>query len=158
MNFTINPETNRPVRIGGPTYNKLVLKYYIDDAGNILNQRKLTDDIFSYYNIKKFKPENEHRHSTNKYTIKTAGDDYIGNNTGTGENGLQSSKEITTDFESTIEYNTTTKFVDIKKDSLSFKFNDTSDQMRFRFYKTSSNISLSSTKGSERFPFLSLFK
>ena len=29
MNFTINPETNRPVRIGGPTYNKLILKYYI---------------------------------------------------------------------------------------------------------------------------------
>ena len=58
MNFTINPETNRPVRIGGPTYNKLILKYYTDDDGNILDQLKLSDNIFSYYNIKKFKPEN----------------------------------------------------------------------------------------------------
>ena len=49
--------------------------------------------------------------TANTYTIKTAGDDYIGNDT--GKNGLQSSKTITEDFESTIEYNTTTKFVDI---------------------------------------------
>ena len=70
MNFTINPETNRPVRIGGPTYNKLILKYYTDDDGNILDQLKLSDNIFSYYNIKKFKPENRRKQSTNKYTIK----------------------------------------------------------------------------------------
>ena len=69
MNFTINPETNRPVRIGGPTYNKLVLKYYTDDNGNILDQRKLSDNIFSFYNIEKFKIENEHKQSKNKYTI-----------------------------------------------------------------------------------------
>ena len=69
MNFTINPETNRPVRIGGPTYNKLVLKYYTDDEGNILDQRKLSDSIFSFYNIEKFKPKNERSQSTNKYTI-----------------------------------------------------------------------------------------
>ncbi len=69
MNFTINPETNRPVRIGGPTYNKLILKYYTDDDGNILDQLKLSDNIFSYYNIKKFKPENGRIQSKNKYTI-----------------------------------------------------------------------------------------
>ena len=78
--------------------------------------------------------------TANTYTIKTAGGDYIGNDT--GKNGLQSSKTITTDFESTIEYNTTTKFVDIKIGSLSFRFNDDSNQMRFRFYTSSSNISL----------------
>ena len=78
--------------------------------------------------------------TANTYTIKTAGGDYIGNDT--GKNGLQSSKTITEDFESTIAYDATTKFVDIKIGTLSFKFNNSADQKRFRFYTTSSNISL----------------
>ena len=98
MNYTINPETNRPIRIGGPTYNSLILRYYTDSDGRILNQRKITDDIFSFYNDKKFKKENERTQSKNKYTInpetgKKIGICYIINTIGM-ERNLQVKEKI----------------------------------------------------------------
>lgn len=123
---------------------KLDASHLDDTYNNVKNyEMKLVDSNMIYYTDNLALNAVTIEKSTltaNKYTVKTAGGDYLGRTV--SSNGLESSKTITTDFETTITYNTTTKFVSVKTGSLSFRFNNSADQMRFRFMTKESNVSL----------------